>query len=186
MEVVKRVFWFYTALFIFLVAIAISVLIDFGIFYLVLFFVQKITAEISQLFNWVLLIFYITISNLAVIVRISSKVKKSPQQLSGKEIGSEFLVIVWSFLFNLVLGFALCYINLGLIVPGKEVIGIKDAIYFSVVTMTTLGYGDILPTEAAKSFVAVQAILGLFMFPLLFLAIVKCFDGFMLDTDKQN
>ena len=38
--------------------------------------------------------------------------------------------------------------------------GWKDALYFSVVTFTTLGYGDMAPREEYRLVAAVQAIYG--------------------------
>ena len=53
--------------------------------------------------------------------------------------------------------------------------GWLDAIYFSVVTWTTLGYGDFRPTDDTKIWVMVEALMGyvfmgLFLAKILFLA----------------
>ena len=64
---------------------------------------------------------------------------------------------------------ALIYSLIAALVPGSfEFVGktvipahIKDFMYYSLVTMTTLGYGDITPLSApAKSMAAMQALLG--------------------------
>ncbi|MDP6037537.1 MAG: pentapeptide repeat-containing protein [Candidatus Latescibacteria bacterium] len=47
------------------------------------------------------------------------------------------------------------------------------AIYFSIVTFTTLGYGDFSPVGWAKPFAAIEAFIGAFMIALFILAFVK-------------
>lgn len=60
--------------------------------------------------------------------------------------------------------FALIYKSLGIIPPGSaetQSLDWLDAIYFSVVTWTTLGYGDFRPgTDVAKYFVIAEVLLG--------------------------
>jgi len=47
------------------------------------------------------------------------------------------------------------------ILPAGEVFSLRTSIYFSFVTQTTLGYGDVLPqTELARGLTIVQAITG--------------------------
>lgn len=69
------------------------------------------------------------------------------------------LAVIWAMLFGLV----------GLLEPNTPPIRIGDAsslefddlIYFSIVTLTTLGYGDLAPvTSTAKSLAAVEALVG--------------------------
>ncbi|WP_422375911.1 ion channel [Roseibium sp.] len=43
-----------------------------------------------------------------------------------------------------------------------------DTFYFSIVTWTTLGYGDWQPTQSVKIFAAVQALVGMYSTALLF------------------
>lgn len=46
-----------------------------------------------------------------------------------------------------------------------EGIGLVSAIYFSVVSLTTLGYGDIIPsTDAGRIWASVQSLIGFFFF----------------------
>ena len=47
-----------------------------------------------------------------------------------------------------------------------------DALYFSVVTWTTLGYGDFQPTEGLRLLAAFQALLGTFFIPMLIAAML--------------
>lgn len=56
-----------------------------------------------------------------------------------------------------------------------------ECVYFSIVTFTTLGYGDILPNEdSARILAASEAFLGFLFVPVLvaqFLSVVKDFKG---------
>jgi hypothetical protein len=67
-------------------------------------------------------------------------------------------------LFLLIGYFALVYKNFGTIPPGQtgtEQLNWLDSLYFSVVTWTTLGYGDFRPgTDTVKLFVMTEALLG--------------------------
>jgi len=56
--------------------------------------------------------------------------------------------------------FSNIYIEIGIINEGKLSKEIWDAIYFSVVTWTTLGYGDFKPSEGARIWAAGEAMLG--------------------------
>jgi hypothetical protein len=60
-------------------------------------------------------------------------------------------------------GFARLYEERGLIKFGHVIHSFHDSIYFSVVTWTTLGAGDLLPTEELKSWVAIQALYSYFL-----------------------
>ena len=57
--------------------------------------------------------------------------------------------------------FAYVYRVLGLIdLTGNVTKESVNALYFSIVTWSTLGYGDFRPTEGARLFAAVEAIIG--------------------------
>lgn len=80
----------------------------------------------------------------------------------SKEIGLRKL-----FLFVVIQGgadifmFAAIYRGYGLISPdGSVAPPWKTALYFSIVTWTTLGYGDYRPPEAIQLIAAIQALLG--------------------------
>jgi uncharacterized protein YjbI with pentapeptide repeats len=67
----------------------------------------------------------------------------------------------------IIIGYAMVYNQLHLLNEP----GLKNAIYFSIVTFTTLGYGDILPKPEFRLFAATEAlvgivIVGLFLFVL--------------------
>ncbi|HID37924.1 MAG TPA: two pore domain potassium channel family protein [Calditrichaeota bacterium] len=59
-----------------------------------------------------------------------------------------------------VLCFALLYMQQGIVSHGVTQRVALDAIYFSAVTFSTLGYGDFAPTQSARLIAAFQAILG--------------------------
>ncbi|MDD1004968.1 potassium channel family protein [Pseudomonas sp. TNT2022 ID642] len=51
--------------------------------------------------------------------------------------------------------------NTGLSKDEKHIAGVWDCIYFSVVTITTLGYGDLAPTGVTRLLAALEALFGL-------------------------
>ena len=67
----------------------------------------------------------------------------------------------------LVGSFAAIYYAFGLVQNGVVVdVDVATAVYFSVVTWTTLGYGDFAPPSPLRLIVALEAILGLVFFGL--------------------
>ena len=73
----------------------------------------------------------------------------------------------------LIVQFAFLYRWTGLVDPlGNPSDSIRDALYFSTVTWTTLGYGDFLPGPEARHIVVVEALLGYVMMALLVAAFV--------------
>jgi hypothetical protein len=66
-------------------------------------------------------------------------------------VSAVFMIVVFSVL----------YMNVGLLSGGKIVrISLLDAIYFSSVTFSTLGYGDFAPHPSVRMIAATQALLG--------------------------
>ncbi len=83
------------------------------------------------------------------------------------------VIVFFLILCSLILDFGILYLNAGTIINFSTAINsLTDALYFSVVTMTTLGYGDITPISShAKLLVIFQVSSGLLLlfgvFPLL-------------------
>ena len=71
------------------------------------------------------------------------------------------------YFFNLLLltiaTFTAIYEMEGIVCSGDVVKNVYDSAYFSIVTWTTLGYGDCLPTENIRHLAAMQALVGYFM-----------------------
>jgi len=77
------------------------------------------------------------------------------------------LVKLALFSYILIFVFAIEYKSAGLLY-GKDLTSHDPlhALYFSIVTWTTLGYGDFQPTEAIRFFAAIEALLGTLIMPL--------------------
>jgi hypothetical protein len=78
-----------------------------------------------------------------------------------------FLLLIILFASIFILAYTDIYKNLGIYSSnqeGREVITKRavDCFYFSIVTWTTLGYGDFRPTEAGRIYAASEALLGYF------------------------
>lgn len=59
-----------------------------------------------------------------------------------------------------IISYAGIYTKLGLIDGENKVHDFATCMYFSIVTWTTLGYGDVRPSETARAFAASEALLG--------------------------
>lgn len=68
--------------------------------------------------------------------------------------------------------FAALYQRSGLMHHGEISHEPMDALYFSIVTWTTLGYGDFHPVESLRLLAAFQALLGTLFIPLLIAALL--------------
>lgn len=76
-----------------------------------------------------------------------------------------------SFIPLILLSFALGYgdmmVSCTACASGNKLIEADDRMYFSIVTFTTLGYGDIQPPSTHKMFAAAQAVLGFIFVPII-------------------
>lgn len=80
--------------------------------------------------------------------------------------------VAWAAIFAnaiiLILVFASIHFGIGIVYAGAETaneaskIDFFDAVYFSIVTFTTLGYGDFQPSHELRIVTAIQAFLGYF------------------------
>jgi len=95
-----------------------------------------------------------------------------PIRLIERITGASYpaLLLVWV---STVFGFALAYFVLSTISPEnglEQLIGREithrfwNSIYFSIVTATTVGYGDIVPSGLSKILVSMQSIFAFFVF----------------------
>lgn len=75
-----------------------------------------------------------------------------------------------------IVGFAAIYKQEGLISGGTVVHDASSSLYFSVVTWTTLGYGDFQPTESVRWLAALEALLGTLFIPLFLASILFIFQ----------
>ncbi len=96
------------------------------------------------------------------------------------------LLLLWGYI-EMIIAFAYLYRHFGLVRYadcGKPVTGVLEALYFSVVTITTLGYGDMRPTPGWGRFLAcVQPIMGII---LLVLVVGFFFVELGKKKDEQN
>lgn len=81
---------------------------------------------------------------------------------------SPLRVGLWAAASILVFAVLYCWINAELPAPEKDgnqfCVGIEECTYYSTVTFSTLGYGELVPTEPLARFIAsIQALLGLMM-----------------------
>ncbi len=79
-----------------------------------------------------------------------------------------FEIILLSLTVSLILTYAAIYRSLGLLLHGDDPINDPaTCLYFSIITWTTLGYGDITPSHPARFWAASEAIVGYVMMALL-------------------
>ncbi len=95
---------------------------------------------------------------------LSSKYGESPIRVL---ICSLLIILFWACLYGLV---GIQY-NLSEGQPGLD--NYLTNVYFSIVTFTTLGYGDFSPVENGRIFASLQAMLGLFMTSLFLVTFVR-------------
>lgn len=88
----------------------------------------------------------------------------------------EISVIMSFYLPIAIYAFAKLYEERGLLFDNKVMHSFSSSLYFSIVTWTTLGYGDFQPTESVRLWAAAEA-----MFGYVFMAfLIACFGSLML------
>jgi len=88
--------------------------------------------------------------------------------LRAKEVDTEHISAALCVYFLVGLGFGAFFASLDYLQPGSlsgartaGALGIADSVYFSFVTLATLGYGDIVPASlAARSLAVLEAVFG--------------------------
>jgi hypothetical protein len=63
-------------------------------------------------------------------------------------------------LFVVIGAYAVLYRQFGLVAGGKNITDAKDFLYFSIITWTTTGYGDIVPASQTRLLAATEALFG--------------------------
>ena len=88
------------------------------------------------------------------------------------QLWSQFLKMIVA-MYAGIIAFATTY-KFGGVVHPSGVISYEtaDSLYFSVVTWTTLGYGDFQPSEVVRGWAATQALIGTFFTPMFLAAIL--------------
>jgi uncharacterized protein YjbI with pentapeptide repeats len=87
-----------------------------------------------------------------------TKLGKSINMLLTKNWSSALIFTCWAFIF--IMMYAALYHSLGVIARNdNQSTSIFDSMYFSVVTFTTLGYGDILPSKVLGKTIAMTEVL---------------------------
>ena len=126
-------------------------------------FVVKEQPNLYVMFFFVLSIFFTSLFN---IFKEHHKYHLWPQ----------FLKMILA-IFVAIMTFATIYRFGGLISPSGEISNNPhDALYFSLVTWTTLGFGDFQPSDAVRYWAGIEAILGTLFTPLLLAAIIFSAD----------
>jgi uncharacterized membrane protein len=109
----------------------------------------------------------------------------SPNRIVGAVCVYLLLGVIWSISYNV-----LEYMQPGsfkglteLVSPASDL----DWIYFSFVTITTLGYGDITPlTQAARSLAVAEAIVGQFYIAVLVAGLVSAYISSKRDSNDRD
>jgi hypothetical protein len=72
-------------------------------------------------------------------------------------------VVAIALIANVILFFARSYYVFGLLDQGKLTTDSSTCLYFSFITWTTVGFGDVTPTRATRMLAACEAVLGYFV-----------------------
>jgi hypothetical protein len=92
---------------------------------------------------------------------------------SSSHIIATLLVALLTLFFSCHLFFTTIFAAIGLRGPNGEVTHNKwDALYFSIITWTTTGYGDFRPIEVGRWYACVEALLGPFFYGFLLVAVI--------------
>ena len=87
--------------------------------------------------------------------------------------------IIYSFV-----SLALKYYEEGIVCLGVPTKDFITSLYFSIVTVTTLGYGDCYPSESTRFYAALQAIHGVVMFGTVIAIILHVFNNAPSEDSK--
>jgi Ion channel len=107
-------------------------------------------------------------------------VRELPRDMMGI---ASFTMISVSFTLLQVISFGICYQNTGLI--SNLHLGPADYIYFSAMTWTTVGYGDITPSGSSRFLAAVEALHG-YIFMGIFIGVFTALMMSVLAEDRDQ
>lgn len=97
---------------------------------------------------------------------------EKPGRLAASSVSFiTFFAVIYSFLGVSDGGTELAFSTTATVMENLSVFG--SCLYFSIVTFTTLGYGDIVPTLAARPAAGLEAFLGAFMMALFIVVFVR-------------
>ena len=89
------------------------------------------------------------------------------QSIIGRHTPVTFILTSISTVGIFILDFAILYTDHGLIdTDNHTVYDASSCLYFSVITFTTVGYGDLHPTMASRLYAGTEALLGAMIFAL--------------------
>jgi hypothetical protein len=78
-----------------------------------------------------------------------------------------FIVLSIGFVGVFIIGFAIIYVHFGLLYTDNSITqNSRDCLYFSIITITTVGYGDFRPTPDVRLFAGLEALTGVVFFSL--------------------
>lgn len=97
---------------------------------------------------------------------------------SNRSLGDIILVSAIGILFTPI-QFSFIFLDRGIYwaSDGVRIESLMDSVYFSVVTWTTLGYGDILPSPQAQIFVIIEVLLSPIIMALFIASIVRAIQS---------
>ena len=120
---------------------------------------------ISRVFNMQILkiisSFVIAVFFSIVVGKILIQIARSKLVDEGVIMESISAYLLLGILYSLISEVILFYFSGSIVFPDTDILSTADFIYFTFVTMTTLGYGDVLPTlPIARSFAILVSISG--------------------------
>jgi hypothetical protein len=106
---------------------------------------------------------------------------------TGYGIFAAFFLASISNLGNCIFNFAYIFTGLGLVGPdGNVSTDSSTALYFSIITWTTVGYGDFRPTSDSRVFAAIEALLGTIFLSLFIAGIIHCANNFPIQPRSYD
>lgn len=94
----------------------------------------------------------------------------------GNNYTLELIEVSFACLTNIII-FANIYCTTGLKFDGGVVHSVRDSLYFSIITWTTVGYGDFTPVPELRIVTATEALLGYFYMAILIGSLMLSFTS---------